>query len=138
MMRPYLMCFGTELVANANDSIVRSGRKDGRIELTVSLGDRVRVIVEDNGTGLTSEGEARLFTRLELRQETLTGVVGGKGIGLSLLAERVARCQGVVGFVNKGLGDGATFWFDVPSDKVHGITIKPNRSPWRVTAGASR
>lgn len=114
MMRPYLMCFGTELVANANDSIIRSGREDGRIELTVLLGDRVRVLVEDNGIGLTREVEERLFQQHKSSQ-AVPGVVGGKGIGLCLLAERVARCNGLVGFANKGLGSGAVFWFDVPN-----------------------
>ena len=72
--------------------------------------DQVCFWVRDNGQGLRSEYQARLFTpftRLDqIRAE-------GHGLGLSIVRRIVEKLGGQVG-VKSEVGSGSTFWFTLP------------------------
>ncbi|HEX8076367.1 MAG TPA: ATP-binding protein, partial [Chthoniobacterales bacterium] len=71
-----------------------------------------RIAVRDTGAGIPVEKLARLFTpfdRLGAEQST----VEGTGLGLALCQRLVQAMQGSIG-VNSTLGNGSTFWLELP------------------------
>lgn len=76
------------------------------------LGDRVRIVVADNGIGMHPEDIRRLFGIFQ----RVRGSEGyeGTGIGLSVVGRAVARMQGKVG-VESTLGAGSRFWIELPA-----------------------
>jgi PAS domain S-box-containing protein len=83
-----------------------------RIELRVERRERrARIVVADNGMGLTAEERARLFrpfTRLHSSQE-----YEGTGIGLAIVKKAAERMGGAVG-VESEPGVGSRFWVELP------------------------
>jgi len=73
----------------------------------------VQFWVRDNGPGLTSEAQAKLFapfTRLEqIRAQ-------GHGLGLSIVRRIVEKLGGEVGVISAP-GEGSCFYFTLPAEK---------------------
>jgi signal transduction histidine kinase/CheY-like chemotaxis protein len=77
---------------------------------------RVRVEIVDNGVGLTTEQQARLFkpfAQVAHAAACSNGSLGSSGLGLAITAEVLARHGGAVG-VDSRAGEGSTFWFELP------------------------
>ncbi|HVF72064.1 MAG TPA: PAS domain S-box protein [Chthoniobacterales bacterium] len=90
-----------------------------RGSVTVNFGGSgegvTRISVRDNGAGIAVEKLARLFTpfdRLGAEQSS----VEGTGLGLALCQRLVQAMQGSIG-VNSTLGNGSTFWLELPEAK---------------------
>lgn len=83
---------------------------------------KVRLWVEDNGIGISSEDHQRIFTmfqRLSKKHE-------GTGIGLALVQKVVGRMRGRVG-VESESGRGSRFWVEfaaAPQSKLSGGGVK--------------
>jgi C4-dicarboxylate-specific signal transduction histidine kinase len=101
---PSVLCSGrpgallhalTNVIGNAADAVDAAG--GGRVEVRVlapTLGPR-EVRVSDDGTGIPSEGRARLF-----RERFTTKAPGeGSGLGLRVAQEAMRRCGGTVRLV---------------------------------------
>lgn len=71
-------------------------------------GERWRFSVKDNGIGLDSRYEERIFRPFQRLHER--GRFAGSGIGLSIVRKVVERHGGEVG-VTANSGEGSTFWF---------------------------
>lgn len=80
-------------------------------------GDRVRLLVNDNGIGIAPEHQEKifdLFTRLHPPKD-----YPGSGLGLAILAKAVERMDGTCG-VDSAPGAGSTFWVELrKADRVH-------------------
>ena len=76
-------------------------------------GDFAHVAVSDNGYGISSEDQAKLFTRFYRVDNSMTREIGGTGLGLSIVKQLIELQGGEVG-VQSTLGEGSTFWFSVP------------------------
>jgi CheY-like chemotaxis protein len=75
----------------------------------------MRISVHDTGAGIPVEKLARLFTpfdRLGAEQST----VEGTGLGLALCQRLIHAMQGTIG-VSSTLGNGSTFWMELPRAK---------------------
>jgi len=70
----------------------------------------VRIVVTDNGPGLTESQAQAVFTR-GWSTKTARGPAGDRGLGLALVAQAVARCGGTVHAVP---GPGARFVVGLP------------------------
>jgi signal transduction histidine kinase len=102
------------LIGNAVQFSER-GRITLRARLVDSHGDhlRVRFEVEDQGIGLGAEQQAVMFSAFEQADNSTTRRQGGLGLGLALCKRLAQRMGGEIG-VSSTLGQGSTFWIDVP------------------------
>jgi signal transduction histidine kinase len=104
----------TQIVANLASNAVKYGGSGGVVVLRASrIRDQVRIEVVDRGRGLSVEKQTQLFepfNRLGLERST----VEGHGIGLAL-AKRLVELQGGSIGVTSTLGEGATFWVELPA-----------------------
>jgi len=106
----------SNLVLNAYESIQRSRRRDGRIELDVAdeiLDGRsmVRLTVRDNGSGFSSAAAESIFQRgftSKMKGETT-------GLGLHWCANAIAGMGGHISADSRGPGQGAVFHVLLPS-----------------------
>ena len=82
-----------------------------RLEVT---GTSARVSVRDQGPGLTSEQQHRVWERFyQVAAPSRQGPDGGLGLGLAIARAIIEQHQGQVG-VQSAPGHGATFWFTLP------------------------
>jgi signal transduction histidine kinase len=95
------------LVRNAADAVVAKG--SGTITLrTKSVAKRVEIEVEDDGVGIPSELQGKLFDGFFSTKE------GGSGLGLAL-TQQIVRDHGGELRVASAVGRGTTFTVSVPS-----------------------
>ena len=98
-------------VVNAEQAIVMSGRRPGRVTLrTRDEGDRVIMEVEDTGPGVPHDNEAKLFQPFF----TTKPVGQGTGLGLSVSYGIIDSLGGHIGYRRAPAG-GAIFYFDLPA-----------------------
>jgi signal transduction histidine kinase/DNA-binding response OmpR family regulator len=77
----------------------------GRANITVS--------VQDTGAGIPPEKIGQLFQKFSQVDGSITRKHGGTGLGLAISKQLLDLMEGSTG-VKSTLGEGSTFWFDVP------------------------
>lgn len=101
------------LVENARDAIAQRPEAEGG-QITVSTrvgdaGDRIELIVEDNGPGVPSERKDKVFSPYFTTKEHK----GGTGLGLAIVHRIVSDHGGRISLANV-LGGGARFTVELP------------------------
>jgi signal transduction histidine kinase len=76
-----------------------------------AAGPRVRVTVRDRGAGVPEHERGRIFDRFV--RGAAAEAAGGLGIGL-YLCRTIMECHGGAIGVDSTVGDGASFWIDLP------------------------
>jgi PAS domain S-box-containing protein len=79
----------------------------------VTRGGYAHVSVKDEGIGIKSEDQQKLFDRFYRVEGQETKSIAGFGIGLYICKEVIERHQGNIG-VESEPGKGSTFWFTLP------------------------
>lgn len=98
-------------VINAQQAIEEAGRSGGRIAIRiVDASRRVRLEVMDNGPGVGSQDEPKLFQPFF----TTKPVGKGTGLGLSVSYGIIESYGGTIGYHGNEWG-GATFFFELPA-----------------------
>jgi signal transduction histidine kinase len=107
------------LLRDAVSNFVENGVKFNKgpkktVAIAVSAkGGRARVSVTDNGPGVPSEEQPKLFRKFYQIDDDFTGQIPGFGLGLAYAKNVVEAHGGTVGVDSKP-GQGSTFWFELP------------------------
>ncbi|MCA9634625.1 MAG: AAA family ATPase [Myxococcales bacterium] len=88
----------------------------GAITLQVAVVERsLRVVVADEGIGMTKHQSARIFEAFQQGDDSPTRKYGGMGLGLAIVRRLCELMGGSIGVVSE-LGAGSTFTIEVPVD----------------------
>lgn len=93
-------------------------------------GTRARLVVADQGPGLSAEQQAKVFEKFERLGRN--GEDGGSGLGL-YISRRLARAMGGDLLVESAPGQGARFILDVPADL---LALRPTTAQQPDQSGA--
>lgn len=109
---------GTEvLLARAVRNLVDNAARHAARTVTLRLstdGDRVRLEVEDDGTGIPPEQRERIFDRFARLDEGRARDEGGSGLGLAIVREVALAHRGTIR-IDEGACGGARFTLDLPA-----------------------
>lgn len=103
-----------QILLNLIGNAIRYGPANSQVWIRLE-GDaaRVRVVVADQGPGLSADQQARVFDKFERLGR---GNDGGSGLGL-YISRRLARAMGGDLTVESAPGQGARFILDLPGDR---------------------
>ncbi|MDX1491109.1 MAG: 7TM diverse intracellular signaling domain-containing protein [Pseudohongiellaceae bacterium] len=86
----------------------------GWVAISIELIDiDVRISVKDTGVGISREQQARIFNRFYQIDSTATRERGGTGLGLAI-SQKLVELHGTEIVLRSSLGEGSTFYFDLP------------------------
>lgn len=110
-----------EAVANLVTNAIKYAPRSGGVLLaayrrTDAEGPKIRVEVKDQGPGIAPEIVPRLFQEFGLSFHRKAGPEhpASSGLGLSI-ARRIVEAHGGTVGVETEVGEGSTFWFDLPT-----------------------
>jgi len=119
----------TQILSNLLSNAHKYTPEEGHIDLSVEVvGPMATIAVTDSGIGLSTEEQARLFTRFYRAHNAVTEVGGGTGIGL-VMTRSLVEMQGGEIQVTSEPGHGSTFRFTLPLAESPGLPALPRETP---------
>jgi CheY-like chemotaxis protein len=105
-----------QLASNLLSNAVKFTPERGLVQVSLlKNGERVQLVVKDNGLGISAEFLPHVFDRFTQADTTSSRRAGGLGIGLALVRHIALLHGGQVRADSPGLGKGATFTVDLPA-----------------------
>ena len=102
-----------QVIGNLLSNAIKYSPDGGVVGLTAARdGQGVRVTVRDEGLGIPSDQQDRIFTKFFRGDAGATGITG-TGLGLAVSREIVEAHGGRIGF-DSDAGSGSTFWLELP------------------------
>lgn len=99
-----------KIVSNLLSNAFKFTTENGSVSVAIENGDkRIRITVQDSGTGIPKEQLDKVFDRFY----QVEGTEGGTGIGLSLVKELIQLHKGQIS-VSSDWGKGASFRLSIP------------------------
>jgi CheY-like chemotaxis protein len=128
-----------QLVSNLLSNAVKFTPERGSIEVRLlKNGERVQLLVRDNGIGIAPEFLPHVFDRFTQADTSAGRRAGGLGIGLALVRHIALLHGGQVRADSGGMGKGATFTVELPAI-AHALPAStPTRPERRSLTGALR
>lgn len=108
------------LIANAI-KFTDSGEVSVRVSSTV---EKLLFEVRDTGCGLSPQQQTRLFEPFQQADASVARRFGGTGLGLAICKRLSEAMQGRLG-VNSRLGQGSTFWCELPLVEAEPVSASP-------------
>lgn len=106
--------FMREILDNLIDNAIKYTPEGGEIWVNArGDGDKVLINVTDTGIGVSPDDAAHLFQKFYRVDNSQTRAIGGTGLGLYLVKQRVEAMGGRV-WVESAFGDGSTFFVSLP------------------------
>lgn len=104
----------TQVLLNLVTNAVKYTPEGGSVTVSCASSGNgaLRIAIRDTGPGITAEKLARLFTPFD-RLGAEQSAVEGTGLGLALCHRLIEAMGGSIG-VNSTIGEGSTFWVDLP------------------------
>jgi signal transduction histidine kinase len=103
-----------QVLTNFVDNAVKYSPDGGTVELELSRHNHgVLFSVSDQGLGIPSSDQRRIFDKFYRVDPNLTRGVGGTGLGLYISRELVRRMNGTI-WVDSRQGEGSRFSFELP------------------------
>ena len=113
----------TQVIANLMSNAVKFTPEGGKIQLKANLVEEhdnictIRIDVIDNGIGISSEQQGRLFSSFVQAESSTTRKFGGTGLGLAISKHIIEMMQGTI-WIESELGKGSTFSFTMKAERV--------------------
>lgn len=106
--------FLREVVNNLLENAIKYTPSGGAIWVNVrGDGDKVLINVTDSGIGISPEDLKHIFQKFYRVDNSQTREIGGTGLGLYLVKQRVEAMGGTV-WAESSFGDGSTFYISLP------------------------
>jgi len=106
--------FMREIIGNLIDNAIKYTPAGGSIRVNVSGdGDRAIIAVKDTGIGISAEDLGHVFQKFYRADNSDTRTIGGTGLGLYLVKQRVEAMNGSV-WAESAYGEGSTFYVSLP------------------------
>ncbi|MEK7708586.1 MAG: PAS domain S-box protein [Pseudomonadota bacterium] len=124
-----------QILVNLLSNAAKYNLSDGHINISCHDQNNgfLRLCVTDTGLGIPPEKQAYLFKPFERLGAEFTAVEG-TGIGLALSKQLTELMGGQVGF-NSTLGEGSTFWIELPLTAEAANTEKPIQQDKAINTG---
>ncbi len=106
--------FLREILDNLIGNAIKYTPEGGQIWVNVrGDGDKVLINVTDTGIGISAEDAAHIFQKFYRVDNSQTRQIGGTGLGLYLVKQRVEALHGRV-WLESAFGQGSTFFVSLP------------------------
>ena len=106
--------FLREIINNLTENAIKYTNNGGGIWVNVrGDGDRVLINVTDTGIGISPEDSKHVFQKFYRADNSETRTIGGTGLGLYIVKERVEAMSGST-WVESTFGEGSTFYVAFP------------------------
>lgn len=108
-----------QILLNLVGNAIKFTDRDGAISIRArrhpenTTDTRLRFEVSDNGVGIPKSIQPELFKAFTQADGSTTRKFGGTGLGLAICKQLTNLMGGTIG-VESVVGDGATFWFQIP------------------------
>jgi signal transduction histidine kinase len=102
------------LLMRAVSNLLQNAQREIAISVTRLPGDRIEIVVEDDGPGIPRDARERVFEPSQWLDRSRDRNTGGFGLGLSIVRQAIALHQGSVTIEDSALG-GARFVIRVPA-----------------------
>lgn len=110
------------IILNLISNAIKFNKPNGKIEVTISCKDNIRVSVKDYGIGIPEDKIEDIFGRFEQVKNKFKKEREGSGIGLSLVKSLVEINGGNI-VVKSKLGEGSEFIITLPDIIIENETI---------------
>lgn len=111
----------SQVLRNLVHNAIKFSPSGSRIEINTELKrDHIQFSVKDQGVGLKSDDQIRIFEPFYQVEGTLSRKYGGTGLGLTICRGIIEAQKGKI-WVESKSGFGSTFYFTIPLMPVHEI-----------------
>ena len=95
----------SEMIYNLCDNAIKYNRAGGTVDVVVTAGETVKLLVRDTGIGIPKTSQNRVFERFYRVDKSHSKAIGGTGLGLSIV-KHGAACHKARIRMESHLGEG--------------------------------